>query len=46
MKRRIVKYDWVPHEVKREYTENVVAYVLVAIVVVAVPLVILIAALK
>jgi hypothetical protein len=32
MKNEMIKYDWVPHEVKREYAENVAAYVLIGVV--------------
>jgi hypothetical protein len=38
MKRQITKYDWVPHEVRREYQENLVAYVVVGLFFVAIPL--------
>ena len=38
-----MKYDWVPHEVRREQAESVVAYVLVALLIVAVPTAIFVA---
>jgi hypothetical protein len=37
------KYDWVPHEVRSERTEGMVAYVLVGLCVVTLPIAVLIA---
>jgi hypothetical protein len=39
------KYDWVPHEVRNERTEGMVAYILVGLCAVTLPILILIAAL-
>ena len=36
-----MKYDWTPHEVRREQTEHIVAYTLVVLLVVSVPAAIL-----
>jgi hypothetical protein len=38
MKRQLIKYDWIPHEVRREYSENLVAYVLIGLLFTAIPL--------
>ena len=37
------KYDWVPHEVRREQAESIVAYTLVVMFVIAVPAMIFLA---
>ncbi|MDB5802382.1 MAG: hypothetical protein JWL63_3321 [Rhodocyclales bacterium] len=45
MKAASTKYAWVPHEVRRERAEGMVAYILIGLCVVTVPILILIAAL-
>ena len=37
-----MKYDWVPHEVRREQAEGVIGYVVVGVLTVALPTIALI----
>ncbi|MDB5814717.1 MAG: hypothetical protein JWM03_1334 [Rhodocyclales bacterium] len=39
MKHEIPKYDWVPHEVRSDRAEGFIAYILVAVCVISLPLI-------
>lgn len=37
-----MKYEWVPHEVRQDHAEGVIAYIIVGVLMLAVPAVVLV----